>query len=355
MNTNSPLKEPLSSLVIDIGGTHIRCAGADENASLFYVRKSTIASFASRRSPERVWKEIFDIISGYELAHKKILSKEAPAVISFPGPVAYPSRVLSAPTIVGKDAEMPDLQHEITKLTGRTAYIINDISAATWYISRTIPSDRFLVVTVSSGIGSKLFDRRHPLPVFDNVPFAGEIGHVKVDPSDGAMSCDCGGRGHLGAISSGRGIERFARQQAIVDKKRFESSLCVTQYHAAADTLTNEEHIVPAALLRDDWALEVIKKCTGPLARILLTVTAACGLDRIVVIGGFALSLGRTYLDILQNEMVGNCDFKVLSDKLPDLLVMGSANEEACLQGAAVYAVSIRSRSKHIPDNNIRG
>jgi glucokinase len=344
MKTKRPVKKPQSSLVVDIGGTHIRCAVADENAALSNVQKSTITDFANRRSSERVWKEILGIIAGYELAHKKTLSKEAPAVISFPGPVAYPSHVLSAPTIVGKDAEMPDLQTEITQLTGRRAYIINDISAATWYISRTITSDRFLVVTVSSGIGSKLFDRRHPFSVFDNVPFAGEIGHVKVDVSDNAPSCDCGGRGHLGAISSGRGIERLARLRADIEQNRFERSLCVTRYNGAAETLTNEDHIVPAALLHDEWTLEVIRQCTGPLARVLLTVTAACGLDKVVVIGGFALSLGRQYLDILQSELVGNCDFKILSDKLPDLLVMGSADEEACLRGAAAYAVNIRPR-----------
>ncbi len=344
MKTKRPVKNPLSSLVVDIGGTHIRCAVADENAALTNVQKKTITDFANRRSSLRVWKEITGIIAEYELANKKTLTKEAPAVISFPGPVAYPSHVLSAPTIVGKDAEMPDMQKEITQLTGRRAYIINDISAATWHISRTITSDRFLVVTVSSGIGSKLFDRRHPHPVFDNVPFAGEIGHVKVDASDNAPSCDCGGRGHLAAFSSGRGIERFARLRANTEKNHFERSLCVTRYNAAAETLTNEAHIVPAALLHDEWTLEVIRQCTGPLARVLLTVTAACGLDKIVVIGGFALSLGQLYLDILQSEMVGNCDFNILSDKLPELLVMGSRDEEACLRGAAVYAVSIRPR-----------
>lgn len=330
--------------MIDIGGTHIRCAVADENAALCNIQKSTITSFANRSSSEQVWKEIIDCITGYELAQRDRMAKDAPIVISFPGPVAYPSRVLGAPTIIGKDAVMPDLEGEITKRTGRGVHIINDISAATWHISSRVTSDRFLVVTVSSGIGSKLFDRRHPHPVFDDVPFAGEIGHVQVDLSYDAMPCDCGGRGHLGAISSGRGIERFARLKAAIEKDRFERSLCVTRYHAAADTLTNEDHIVPAALFHDPWTLEVIRRCTGPLARVLLTVTAACGLDRIVVIGGFALSLGQPYLDILQSEMVGNCDFKVLSDKLPDLLIMGSADEEACLRGAAVYAATIRSR-----------
>ncbi len=345
MKPDNRKKDPLSALVVDIGGTHIRCGLADRSASLFNVQKGTLTSFADRKSPEHAWNEIIGIIAEYELSCREGLSKIAPLVISFPGPVAYPSHVLGAPTIVGKDTLMPDLQQEIAKRTGRMTYIINDISAAAWHISRTIKSDRFLVVTVSSGIGSKLFDRRHPQPVFDDVPFAGEIGHVKVDPSEDAMSCDCGGKGHLGAVSSGRGIERFARLLANIEKgHRFEHSLCVTRYHATAGTLTNEDHIVPAAHAHDEWALDVIRHCTGPLARVLLFVTAAAGLDKIVVIGGFALSLGQLYLDILQTEMAGNCDYQLLSDKLPGLLVMGSADEEACLRGAAVYAATIRDR-----------
>ncbi len=334
----------MPSIVIDIGGTFIRCAVADEQAALHQVQKTKLTGFIDQRSPEGAWKEIIGIITRYEQAQREEAARDAQIVISFPGPVAYPSRILGAPTIVGNNAVMPDLQGDITKRTGRGVHIINDISAAAWHISRTIDSDRFLVVTVSSGIGSKLFDRRYPHPVFDDVPFAGEIGHVKVDQSDDAPFCDCGGKGHLGAVSSGRGVERFARLKSALEKDRFGRSLCVTRYHAAADTLTNEDHLVPAALLSDEWALEVIRTCTGPLARVLLTMTAGCGLDKIVVIGGFALSLGQTYLDILQREMAANCDFKVLSDKLPDLLIMGSADEEACLRGAAVYAATITSR-----------
>ena len=104
---------------------------------------------------------------------------------------------------------------------------LNDVSAAAWYLSSRTRARRFLVVTVSSGIGSKLFDRDHPAGVIDDPPYAGEIGHVVVDPGDDAPLCGCGGRGHLGAISSGRGTERLARERA------------------AFPTLTNEEHLAP--------------------------------------------------------------------------------------------------------------
>ncbi len=336
----------MSACVIDIGGTHIRCAASDGSAALFHVQKKTLTSFNRGRASGSVWKEIIDTIAGYELSVQAIIPKEAPLIISFPGPVAYPSRILNAPTLVGNDTVFPDLRQELSNVTGRTTYLINDISAAAWHLSRTVKDDRFLTITVSSGIGSKIFDRRHPDGVLDNVPFAGEIGHIKIDPSPDAVLCDCGGRGHLGAIASGRGVERLAGMLAKREQARFERSACVTRFRGSADTLTNEKHIVPAARMQDPWALEIIRRCIRPLAAALLLVTASAGLERIVVIGGFALSLGQRYLDLLQEEMLDACDYEILAEKIPGLLVMGNAGEEACLQGAALYALNIKASSR---------
>ncbi len=335
----------MSAIVIDVGGTHIRCAVADQNAALFNVQKKSISSFVAERSSDRVWKEIVDIIVEYERVFKNAVPIEAPLVISFPGPVEFPSRILSAPTLIGKDSFMPDFHHQITRYTGRATHIINDMSAAAWRLGQSIKDDRFLVVTVSSGIGGKVFDRLHPHRVLDEKPFAGEIGHVKIDMSDDAMPCDCGGKGHLGAVASGRGIERLARREARRERGRFVDSACAKKFQGTADTITNEEHIVPAALMGDGWALDIVRRGTRPLAASLLLATAALALDRIVVIGGFALSLGPVYLDILRSEMLNQCDYSILAEKVPGLVILGDADEEACLRGAAAYALNIKARS----------
>jgi hypothetical protein len=59
-----------------------------------------------------------------------------------------------------------------------------------------------------------------------------------------------------------------------------------------------------------------------------------------VVIGGFACHWAKV-LDLLQEEMLTACDYGILAEKIPGLLVMGNADEEACLQGAAMYASKI--------------
>lgn len=113
---------------------------------------------------------------------------------------------------------------ELERVTRRPVVMLNDLSAAAWHLAESTPLNRFLVVTVSSGIGSKIFGRCHPLGVIDDLPYAGEIGHVVVDESSDTLVCDCGGRGHLGAIASGRGIERSARRQAALFPAAFERS-----------------------------------------------------------------------------------------------------------------------------------
>ena len=150
--------------------------------------------------------------------------------------------------------------------------------------------------------------------------------------------CDCGATGHLGAIASGRGIERFARRQANEDHRGFKASLCAQRFNATADTLNNEHHLIPAALSGDDWTLSIIRECTEPLAKTLIAVTLAAGLEKVIIIGGFALQMGEAYLTILRSLLKSNCDYQVLKDCAEGLVMLGGTEEEACLEGAAVYA-----------------
>src|SRR5262249_33551875 len=156
-------------------------------------------------------------------------------VFSFPGPVAGHRTVLAAPTLFGRETNLAHLAEDLERATGRQVRLVNDVSAAAWYFSTRTTARRFFVVTVSSGIGSKLFDRAHSHVVIDDPPYAGEIGHMVVNSGPEAQLCDCGGFGHLGAIASGRAIEKTARRLS----------------PAISTELTNEEHVIPAARAGD--------------------------------------------------------------------------------------------------------
>ena len=255
-----------------------------------------------------------------------------------PGPIDAAGNIVAAPTIIGEQNRIPDLRACISQATGRPVYLLNDMSAAAWRLSATTKAKRFIIVTISSGVGSKVFDRSSNIGVLDDVPYAGEIGHVVVDGSEGGPQCDCGGKGHLGAIASGRGIERAARRRAVQDPQAFTTSLCASRFGAGTTTLTNEDHLVPAALAGDQWALDVIFRCTEPLGKVLAAVTAAMGLDLIAVMGGFAQSLGPVYLETLEKTMHNQDHFPSFPKFKPGFLEIHAPDDEVCLLGAATYA-----------------
>ena len=331
----------MAAILFDLGGTYLRCAISGDDGALANLHKARIETFLDGHEPRAVWDKILSQMTTYTESVRGMTISGTPVILAFPGPIEAHQRILNAPTVTGGDVTIPDLRSELMNLTKRDVYILNDVSAAAWHFSRKLAIGRFMVVTISSGIGSKIFDRQHPECVFDAAAYAGEIGHLVVDESPNAPKCDCGGIGHLGAIASGRGIERAARSRAQKNQAAFESSACARDFKATPVTLANEQHLVPAAKAGDEWALTTIRESTRPLARVLGSMVLGIGLQGIVIIGGFALSLGQVYLNLLRNLTKELCDYSLLSDQLPGLVQLGDESEEACLEGAADYASRI--------------
>ncbi|HEY1883274.1 MAG TPA: ROK family protein [Candidatus Cybelea sp.] len=324
-------------IAVDAGGTHLRLAVASDDGELHSYARRKISNFHPAANGAELWESILDSIAGYVRDASRDNDTGDAIAFSVPGPVVAGCRLLAAPTILGARAgPIPDIAGELQSRTGRRVHLINDVSAAAWYLSQRLDAERFFVVTVSSGIGGKLYDRRHPDRVLDT-GFAGEIGHIVVDTSPEAPACDCGGRGHLGAISSGRGTQRLARRMARAQPAAFASSRIARRDGAGPAEITNEEHLIPAALAGDAWALSIIRTAAQPLARVLSSLVAAAGLDRIVAIGGFAQRLGPVYHDVLGAQLV-----ELLGSQAFPLWRSGSLTiydeiEDVCLAGAAAF------------------
>ncbi len=333
-----------SAVLVDLGGTHLRCACMVQN-ELLNLTRGRIRSFQDGLPAAALWEEILSAITDYAAQSSDIVGTAAPLAVSFPGPLHADGRVVNAPTVAGGDERVPDVRAELSRRTGSDVYVLNDVSAAALYLAGQCPWDRFMVVTVSSGIGSKICYRNsHGLHLLDSEPYSGEIGHCTVDLSENAPLCDCGRKGHLGAIASGRGVARLARYRAAADPTGFARSLCRDRLGASSDNLSNEQHFVPAVCAGDAWALEVLRDASRPLAQVLATVIFAAGLQGILIIGGFATSIGRTYLDLLYELVQHHCDYSALAFRR-NMLQFGKMSEEACLRGAAEYALRVRGRN----------
>jgi len=333
------------SLAVDLGGTFLRCGVATPDGAMTAIERTTVPnSLDGKTSPGAVWDLIVSRIDDYG-RRSPLLGADDPIAFAFPGPILNGRTIVAAPTVTG-DAPVPDLAALLEARTARQVFLLNDVSAAAWHLSERLDVSRFMVVTVSSGIGSKAFDRESTSGVIDDVAYAGEIGHCKVDASRDAPMCDCGARGHLGAIASGRGTLRLARRVAQADPDVFSVSRCVTVYGATATTLDNERHLVPAIKDGDAWAVDVMRRAMEPLARTLSASIYAFGLERIVVVGGFALEVGERYIatlrELMDVEQVGS-PFAMRSE---DIVVLGAAYPDATLLGAATYARRFFSGAK---------
>jgi len=303
------------------------------------MQRIRIADSFNGVASEHRWSIIIDAISGYANQVHVGVSNKDPIVFAFPGPVIDGAKVVGAPTVVGTAVQFPDFSTILAKNTARPVYLLNDVSAAAWWFEGVAHVDRFLVVTISSGIGSKIVDRSTARKVIDVPPYTGEIGHIVVDPSADAPVCDCGGRGHLSAFASGRGAERLARRLARSQADEFEKSMCAS-LGATKDELSNEKHLVPAIAANDPWALSVLRLAIAPLAEVLRTIIVGAGLEKVFVIGGFASQIPELYANELTSAILRNNSSGLLALPAEGLIDVDDAAGNVCLLGAGLFARS---------------
>lgn len=282
-------------LVFDVGGTRLRAAlyhGESRTVSRVHVRETPSTWTLPGASGEEIRARLIDAMAE---AGQEVLGGLEPGVvgIAFPGPVDANGRVLAAPTIWGDMGCAPlDVGAALApRWVAAPLHVLNDVSAAGYRHLRA-PDEDFCIVTVSSGIGNKVFIRGRP--VTGAAGRGGEIGHAVADFAPDAPLCDCGGRGHLGAVASGRGALLAARRRAAADPAAFAASLPGRVAGGDPDAVTNES-LVAAFRAGDGWTAALVREVGAPLGRALAGIHTALGIERFTLVGGFALALGEGY------------------------------------------------------------
>jgi predicted NBD/HSP70 family sugar kinase len=248
--------------------------------------------------------------------------------IAFPGPIDPAGRVLAAPTLLrmGASPEPFDLRAACRRLwPGAAVEVLNDLTAAGFYYASTGLSD-FAVVTVGSGVGHKVF--------LDGVPRVGhgrggELGHLRMDLADDAALCDCGGRGHLGALASGRGTVAGIARAALADPAAWARSALSDVAPAMIDGLD----VARAFRAGDPFTVAEVRKAVRYLGQALAAVHLDTGIEQIVIIGGFAHGLGEDYRRLLVEAASEAC--WDLGQRWDEIVVLGSDADDAALLGAA--------------------
>jgi C7-cyclitol 7-kinase len=280
-------------LVFDIGGTTIR--GALYEASSDTLRHTTRIetagmeehgeSLGSRR--DTLYRKILDL--GREISGAAVPDFVG---IAFPGPLDSESNAYAAPTIWGGTPTEPVLRQDFERLWPCSrVMVVNDVTAVGYRYLRG-DAEQFCILTVSSGVGHKLFVESRAVTGPNGR--GGEIGHLRVDWSDDALRCDCGGVGHLGAVASGRGTAESVRRAARRDPDGFAVSLLATLCDERSEDITTEM-IVRAFHAGDDWTAALVGATARYLGRAIAALHLDSGVERFVVVGGFALALGEPF------------------------------------------------------------
>jgi len=323
------------ALVFDVGGTNLRAARYSfESKKLIAVKKSLTPnnwnSFADEDAPFDLLINEMKVLSAYLF----IDDKPEVVTIGFPGPITPDGKVLSTPTIWGSTFKgSTELIPQLKRCWAEaTVNVINDVTAAGYFLKTIFPGD-FCVITVSSGIGSKLFiDGR---PYTGKLGRGGEIGHWVTDLSTDALLCECGGKGHLGGIASGRGTLEFAKKYSQIFLSDFISSLPGEMTKGNSDLLCNEI-LVKAFRAHDRWTEEVIAKPGQQLAKAIAMIHTTTGIESFIIIGGFAIALGERYRVSLVESAEKFC-WK-LGQNWDDMIHLGPDETEMGLIGSGIYS-----------------
>ncbi|MFE9139409.1 ROK family protein [Streptomyces sp. NPDC007355] len=337
-------------LVADLGGTTLRVgwaeAGTDVVSGVRRVPVDGIARFPDLPTGELQARVVGQLVC--VLRERFLAAPRPPAAlaVAFAGPVGLTGTVVDAPTIWGARGPQVPLARILGQKFGVPARVLNDVTAAGWRY--TAPGgeddDYFCMVTVSSGVGNKVFHRGEVLLPQDGR--GGEIGHLRVDFAADAPRCDCGERGHLGAVASGRGALHATRELA----RRFPRAFARSSLSAACGGdpgRLSAQHVASGIHGHDPFTVRTVIPGVRHLARTLATLHTALGVRRFVVMGGFARAAGEPYLRLLGGEMTKAGSFLLPpSGEARDMLHPGAPDDDDGLIGC----VRLLDRSAGRPD-----
>ncbi|MEO7837128.1 MAG: ROK family protein [Acidimicrobiales bacterium] len=311
------------SIGIDVGGT--KCLGVllDEAGGVVLERRVATPGGADA---------LLDAIVRVALALG--CSPAVPIGLGMPGLVDDEGVLAFAANLEGV-VDLPVRANLERRLVGVAVTVDNDANCAAWAEYRQGAARGFthaVLATLGTGIGGGVISGGRLVRGAHG--FAGEIGHMVVDP-DGPP-CPCGKRGCWERFASGDGLGRLGREAAGGGSAA--GARIVELAGGRADDVRGE-HVTRAAAEGDDGAVEVVGRFAWWLALGLANLANLLDPDRFVIGGGLVeagdLLLAparRAFAQLLQG-----------SEHRPDVaIVPAEMGERAGAVGAALLG-AVRS------------
>jgi glucokinase len=221
------------------------------------------------------------------------------------------------------------LRSALRQRLGLPVVVDNDGTCAAWAEHRAGAARGVadsLCVSLGTGIGAGMVTGGHV--VRGHHGFAGEAGHMVVDPT--GPVCPCGRRGCWERLGSGSGLGRLAREAA--EAGRLDRALGL----AGGDlTAVRGEHVTRAAQEGDEDALELLHNFGWWVAVGLANLVTLLD-PGVVVIAGGLIEIGDPLLRPVRQHYQ---DLVMAPDARADtLIVAAELGERAAAIGAALLA-----------------
>ncbi len=279
-----------AALGIDVGGTKLHGVAVDGGGRV--VAETRAATPVAVRAPGAPGTAIADAVVAVvdDLRAADGAGSALPIGVGGPGMLDRRGVLVFSPNLPSAlGADFAQLFAD--RLVGTAPVLENDANCAA-LAEHTLGAargfDDVVVVTLGTGIGGGLVSGGRP--VLGAGGFAGEIGHMVVEPS--GPLCPCGRRGCWERYASGAGLARLAREAAIGGR------LPEVVVLAGGDPETvRGEHVSTAALAGDADALAVMRELGWWVAFGLANLAAVLDPQRFVIGGGLAAGAGEYLLE----------------------------------------------------------
>ena len=267
----APGAEP-HAIGLDIGGTKI--AGGVVTDSGRVLDRARVPTPPDDQAATLA--ALFSVLDGLRARHPGVeaIGLGAAGLVERPG-----GNARWAPHNSYRRMELRRLLHE---RTGLPTSVDNDANAAAWAEARFgagAAGGDLVLVTVGTGIGGGLVLDGHIY--HGEHGFAGELGHLIVDPE--GDRCACGNRGCLEAMASGSTLGRLGREAAAADP----AGRLATLAGQAGEPVTGEV-VFAAASEGDKTALALFERVGHWLGVGIASLVTIFDPDLVVVGGGVA-------------------------------------------------------------------
>ena len=266
------------SVGIDIGGTKLLAVRMEEDGS---VVPDTVQ--ASPKSGPELIEEV--------LAATRRLSGGGPVSlgVGVPGLVDPSDTVRFAPNLQGVTGT-PLGERLREALPGTPIWIGNDATAACWAEHQRgagAGHAEMIMVALGTGVGGGIVSRGELLEGSNR--YAGEFGHMVVDPN--GPKCPCGKRGCWERFASGAGLGFLGRELALAGE-----APRVVELAGGDPEAVRGEHVTVAAREGDGPANEIMARFAWWVALGLANLTNALD-PEVIVLGGGLVAAGDVLLE----------------------------------------------------------